>query len=369
MSKAFLQVGFLPELPNYHALGALSSYIMQLGDTPPEDQAYIANIIVKYNLVDDATYIEGLRDSYHITLAAEPVENSALPAFSPPSPSVQTEAETIDFEPTFDNFEGLEAVINDEDNFLDISMLAGAIYSAQAVGRIEIPEGEPIGTGFLIGPDLLLTNYHVLKDKRLLETAVIRFEYQNDLKGIVSSPGKVVKIRTDFYHTSPSNELDYALVRLAETPLKEIMLNKKEAAEDLLPMDMIRMGKHRGYLPLAPRYIPHQERVNIIQHPGGDPLKVVMTQNRVAADMTDTRVHYLADTKGGSSGSAVFNRQWEVIALHHAGKPYPPLSKSHEMPSAEKDWRGRYRVNEGIPIRAILADLKTKGLERYLPRP
>jgi|GEM_PF-2066749 len=359
--------GFLPERPNYHALGALLSYTLELGDAPPDDLNYMAGVLVKYDLVHDPAYTEELRSKYNITLTAEPLEDPAAPAVAP-TPGVQSEAEILDFEPIFDNFEGLEQIIGSEDNFLDISVLAGAIYSAQAVGRIEIPEGRAIGTGFLVGPDLLLTNQHVLKNERSLEEAVIRFDYQNDLKGIISSPGRVVKIRTDFYHASPANKLDYALVRLEEEPLKEVMLEDEKEAENLLPIDLIRMGKHRGYLALAPREIRHKDRVNIIQHPNGDPLKVVMTQNHVAADMTDTRVHYIADTMGGSSGSAVFNRQWEVIALHHAGKPYPPLPAGHELPGAEKNWRDQYQVNEGIPIRAILEDLKAKRLERYLPR-
>jgi len=352
--------GFLPERPNYHALGALLSYTLELGEAPPDDLTYMAGIIVKYDLVRDSAYTEQLRSDYTIALATEPIDDPVASTEVTQTPLAETEADVLDFEPRFDNFEGLEQVIGEEDNFLDISILAGAIYSAQAVGRIEVPNGRPVGTGFLIGPDLLLTNQHVLKDERWLEDAVIRFEYQNDLNGI-SSPGKVVKISTDFYHASPAEELDYALVRLEEKPLEEIMIKDKSEAENLLPIDLIRMGKHRGYLALAPRDIKHQERVNIIQHPNGDPLKVVMTQNRVAADMTDTRVHYLADTDGGSSGSAVFNRQWEVVALHHAGKPYPPLPP-------DKNKGKQYRVNEGIPMRAILKDLKAKRLDRHLPR-
>jgi hypothetical protein len=124
------------------------------------------------------------------------------------------------------------------------------------------------------------------------------------------------------------------------------------------------MGKHRGYLVLASGIFPKHFRVNIIQHPDGKPMKVVLTQNYVVHS-TESRVQYVADTMGGSSGSPVFNQKWEVVALHHSGSPYPPESLAA---AAKKAWKGRYRVNEGIPMRAILKDFEDKGITRFLPR-
>lgn len=351
--------GFLAERPNYHALGALLSYLLTLGDLGQEDARFVAELIVKYGLVRDPGYIGELRTTYQITAPAQPV---ALPTYQPPQPGVRAPIDATDFQPSIADEPGLERILNSADNFLDISLLAGAIYSAQAVGRIELPEGTAIGTGFLIGPDLLLTNQHVLQKKEQLTEAIIRFDYLNDLQGISATPGRIFRFQSNFYHASPATELDYALVRLTAAPLQEMTINAQ--ADGLSPLDLIRQGKHRGYLVVTPRNIMRHERVNIIQHPDGNPLKVVMTQNYVVADMSEQRVHYVADTMNGSSGSAVFNRQWEVVALHHAGKPYPP---GQVIEGAEKDWKGDYRVNEGIPMRAILADFQQRGLSRYLP--
>jgi endonuclease G len=105
----------------------------------------------------------------------------------------------------------------------------------------------------------------------------------------------------------------------------------------------------------APRDIVNLQPVNIIQHPAQDPLKVVMTRNLVADDATATRVQYYADTKRGSSGSPVFNKLWEVIALHHSGGPYPP-----ESATGETGEDMLYEFNEGIPMKAILADFRIK---------
>src|SRR6185369_4641513 len=38
-------------------------------------------------------------------------------------------------------------------------------------------------------------------------------------------------------------------------------------------------------------------------------------------DNPDWAAHYEGDTEPGSSGSPVFNDQWELVALHHSGVP------------------------------------------------
>jgi endonuclease G len=91
----------------------------------------------------------------------------------------------------------LEQVIHDEDNFLDVSLLAGAVNSAKAVCLVEIPLGQPVGTGFLIGPDLLLTNQHVLKKREYLGEAVARFDYAADSSG-VACEGSVFELDDRF---------------------------------------------------------------------------------------------------------------------------------------------------------------------------
>ena len=93
--------------------------------------------------------------------------------------------------------------------------------------RIEIPTGKAIGTGWLVGPDLVLTNYHVIEDVDLQRAAredvVFRFDYFVDAE---SNPGGVTcglsdKWRVDVsrYATSDTSsdapeptedELDYA---------------------------------------------------------------------------------------------------------------------------------------------------------------
>jgi hypothetical protein len=48
--------------------------------------------------------------------------------------------------------------------------------------------------------------------------------------------------------------------------------------------------------------------------------QVIIRENRLI-DLLDRYAHYEADTEPESSGSPVFNNQWEVVALHHSGVP------------------------------------------------
>lgn len=349
---------------NYHALGALLSYILKFPDLPEDQKRVIAWLIVRYSLVLDPAYIADLRNKYIILDA--PVQ-SPTPVPVLPPPRVYQESTIPDFNVTIPDEEGLERVITSEDNFLDIYLLAGAIYSAQAVCQIERRGGgavkeKAIGTGFLIGPDLLLTNQHVVEDQRYLPELVAHFGYRIDANG-VPLYGRTFDFRPDFYFSSSPLSLDYALLRLKDQPLKAMA--PQEKIEGLSYLELLLQGKHRGYLLLAERSMREKERINIIQHPDGQAMKVVLTQNYVAKDMSDSRLQYIADTMDGSSGSPVFNQDWEVIALHHSGKPYPPDAIETIV---KKVWKRRFRVNEGIPIRAILKDFRENGLDRYLPR-
>jgi hypothetical protein len=342
-----------PSQPAYHALGALVDYVRGLNDTPPDEAQFLAEVLVKYQLIADAKYLDGLRAQYGIDIQpARQVDPALLPPTAPPAP-----ANEPDFDPVVGDQAALEQIVNSVDNFLDVDMLAGAIYSAQAVGRIEMPRGRAHGTGFLVGPDLILTNYHVFKSKDVLTSAVIRFDYHANADGVVTQ-GRVFEFVPDFYIGSPDKELDFALVRVKGEPLAE---RKMESGDEGLGyLELLRRGRHRGYLLVSPSLIVEHERVNIIQHPNGNPQKVVLTQNYVLANMTAERVHYLADTQPGSSGSPVLNQHWEVIALHHSGGAHPPLKASLDL---QKLLKGHYKFNEGIPMRAILPKI-----ERYLPR-
>ena len=62
------------------------------------------------------------------------------------------------------------------------------------------------------------------------------------------------------------------------------------------------------------------------------------------------RCTYLADTERGSSGSPVFNSEWQMIALHHWGGPWIDGGDIGDPSSFE--------INEGIRISSIVRNLR-----------
>lgn len=243
------------------------------------------------------------------------------------------------------------------------------------VCRIEVPTnaGTAHGTGFLVGPDLVLTNHHVIapaiarKDGKLSAAAmtadpakvIVRFDYKALEEGTTINPGVEVSLARDWLvDASPHSvvdlqglpkqgapdpdELDHALIRLAE-PVGELPLALAAAEPGAKPRGWIE-------LPSAPWPFADQKALFIIQHPRGGPLKLALDLDAIMeVNSNRTRVIYQTGTEEGSSGSPCFNQFWNVVALHHAGDP------SHEGFFNPK-------FNEGIPISAIVERLTARGL-------
>lgn len=331
----------------YRPLGSLLAVIIDLYATEWSEvtRQQVASIVLKYPLVHDATYLSSLINRFGLTDkfdALTDFQNYSIEHLQVPPFSYQVPP---------DDIAGLERVINSETSFIDTYMLWGALYSAQAVCRIE-RLGQSLGTGFLVGPDLVLTNQHVISSQTDLTDTGARFDFYADANG-VASPGRLFSVDHSFYKSSPATLLDYALIKLTSRPLTECMSDQTHEALSIF--DLVKIGKHRGYLLLADRAIKPKDRVNIVQHPNGSPAKVVMTQNYVVGEMTANRVHYLADTMTGSSGAPIFNHHWEVIGIHHSGKPFPNESLTANL---SRIMRGDIRVNEGVPMSAILPELR-----------
>lgn len=85
-------------------------------------------------------------------------------------------------------------------------------------------------------------------------------------------------------------------------------------------------------------------RAYVVGHPRAGALQFSLSDS-VLLDVCDydRLVHYRTPTDPGSSGSPVFNSEWQVIALHHAGSQKAPRLHGH----------GEYQANEGITLRAI----------------
>ena len=217
------------------------------------------------------------------------------------------------------------------------------------VCRVEVGNNAA-GTGFLVGPDTVLTNWHVVKPfKDRLGELECRFDYLKLPNGAVqagylaalhadgcldfSSFSQAEITKTPDTPPPQEDELDYALLRLA-TRIGDQDVN----------------GARRGWIvmPAAPVPTPAGAPLLIVQHPQGEPMKLALdTEAIIGPNAGKTRIRYKTNTDPGASGSPCFSMDWDIVALHHFGDPA---------------WQRLPEFNQGIPIHLINQRLNAKGL-------
>jgi hypothetical protein len=272
-----------------------------------------------------------------VAVTAERPELARTLAFSAPPPATAVEPSRL--ERLVRNGEGIDRFGPMMERFLALQ---------SQVCRIEAAVG---GTGFLVAPDLVLTNYHVLQReivKQDFSGVVCRFDFLSESsRGVAVRP---VASGCCLAHAeyAPADErtegrlpvrgeLDYALIRLSR-PVGDDPVDGK--------------GRVRGTVAVsASTAVPAEQRILFIaQHPESAPLSSSFGLSRGAAS-GGLRMRYTAETLAGSSGSPVFDGDLSLVALHHAGEPGSRLQP------------GEY--NQGIPISLIVADLAEKAVPRF----
>lgn len=213
------------------------------------------------------------------------------------------------------------------------------------VCRVEPQVGASLGTGFLVSPNVVLTNFHVIEN-RLLESLRVRFDHKVLPDRTLLQSGTVYRVKkclaysryspADLMHPRPREatvgELDYAFLQVEGVP--------GEARVD---------GEPRGWLELPPTRESFMagSLVLIVQHPEGRPMSVAVDEF-LGVNPSRTRVAYRPCTRPGSSGAPCFTRDLRLAALHHSGGPRMPSSLGH---------------NEGIPIDTIRDSLSGEMLD------
>lgn len=148
-------------------------------------------------------------------------------------------------------------------------------------------------TTFLVTSDLMLTNQHCISNENEMKSALVDFDYlKEDEIGQTLQFNEL--LATDF-------DLDYAVVRLSQRV-------------------------DRNALNLQPTHPDDGAQLLIIQHPAGEPQQVSIADCTVDGALekgrgqTYTDLGHQCDTKGGSSGSPVFEfSSQKVVGLHHLG--------------------------------------------------
>jgi endonuclease G, mitochondrial len=246
----------------------------------------------------------------------------------------------------------LERILGASD-LMGVSFLELGLLISRTVGRVHcrnrVSRVVGYGTGFLVSPRLLLTNNHVLDSAEAASYSQVEFDYQIGLDGKPSTSAIFSFTPDDFFLTD--RDLDYSLVavqpRLADgRELREFGWNRLYDEE----------GK-----------VIKGEYVNIIQHPNGEPKQLALRENQLE-DALEEWLHYRTDTAPGSSGSPVFNDQWEVVGLHHSGVPKRDAD-GNILTRDGQVWQpsmGEHRIdwvaNEGVRISRIVRHIKAQLL-------
>ena len=184
-----------------------------------------------------------------------------------------------------------------------------------------------------------MTNNHVLRSEDFARRSTAEFNFQLG-DGGAQLPVVRFGLKPDAFFLT-DRDLDFSLVAV-----------EPRAANGLALASF-------GYCPLigAEGKILVRDPVNIVQHPKGE-LKQIVIRNNTLLDLPeqpplDKFAHYETDTEQGSSGSPVFNDEWEVIALHHSGVPRTnaagtyPRSQRQGLATGRQSRRHRLDLERG----------------------
>ena len=228
------------------------------------------------------------------------------------------------------NFSGERTfTVDDVRKMLAVSPNIGCVTNIKGVrmGSGFLMPGASFGTSY---PLVFVTNAHVISDtvpKALQwKAARITFEMEagsgvtvaHEVQEVLftSEPGKLGNV------TDAPGKLDVTVCLLRSTPKETNGLSVAAA------------------IPLP----SPDTKAFVVGHPQAGEMQFSL-QDSILMDVCpkERLMHYRTPTDPGSSGSAVFNQEWEVVALHHAGSQTCPRLAGN----------GTYEANEGITLQSI----------------
>jgi len=177
------------------------------------------------------------------------------------------------------------------------------ILTSKAIAKLSVIKdgGLYSCTGFMISPDLLMTNEHCVNSQIACSQTVALFGYElTEVGNSLVKRGQEFRCRE---LASADYDLDYALIRLDGSPGS---------------------SSQWGSLPFGYDTPIEGQPILIIQHPAGEPKQISRRGCAVKSKLVDGRgaltdFGHTCDTLGGSSGSPVLNERHQVIGLHHLG--------------------------------------------------
>jgi V8-like Glu-specific endopeptidase len=289
--------GTVEERPGYTTLGCILEVLLKM--VGREQGQALAIRIIAYQLYRDEKMLAGLAQRYSIPwLLPEDTKQPVGPDFTWYGSSDEVELQSF--------------LPREAPEFLDVGFMEQAVKCSRSICRIEIPvsSGTAYGTGFLIAPNLVLTNHHVIAHPNPddifanARSLTLRFGYiagedRNPVEGTVfrlDSEQPILDFR-------PTELLDYALLKVEE---------KVKYATNVTPASYeLREPTRRGGL-------------QILQHPlragtETDVMQLGFSDSGITGVyLSKSRIQYVTKTLPGSSGAPCFNDDWKVVALHRA---------------------------------------------------
>lgn len=248
----------------------------------------------------------------------------------------------------------LEALVFGNDGTQTVDFFSRAVACSAAVCKVVVhryfnryPDNDTsgqartvAGTGWLIGPRLVITNHHVINARKQ------GFGQEPDASPVdFALQAQSCEILLDYF-TDPCPTPFSATLLVSDRALDYAILRLEDAAPARSPL---RLASH------VLRKTQQQALgfgVNVLQHPNGRPMRIGFRNNYVLLG-DDTLLTYLTDTDVGSSGSPVCDDTWQVVALHTGSRG---VSDRGLIVNATLIRRENY----GTPIQAILEKLKNQ---------
>lgn len=339
--------------PNIRLLGELQAMNkmpnLRNGDIPLSQWLTSAMIIARDQPVGDVL------DRALLTVN----DNTALsPVASVPSRGiVAAGARTLNTDIEF------EAMVGGFDDTLSVKYLSEGMTTARSVFKLLVHrhfDGEPEyttgdtprltnGTGWLIAPGLLVTNHHVINARRKNFSAEEDASEQD-----FRLQAENVQILYDYHEVdNPAHKVrtDVGCLEAADIGLDFAILRLPDHAPERPPLKLRRRIMRKSPVQAL------GARVNVLQHPNGEPMRLGFRDNFVTLG-DENLLRYLTDTSAGSSGSPVCDDAWNVAALH-AG--------SQSVSDENIVLRGRKikRENFGTPVPTLMAKLQSEYADLY----